>query len=283
MSKAELFEQQRSLLFAIAYRMLGSICDAEDMVQESFLRWQHVSSAVRSPKAYLTTMITRLCVDCLRSRKQQREHYVGIWLPEPLLTAETETPLELAALADSLSIAFLVMLEQLSPIERATFLLREVFDYEYRDIAAIVNKSEANCRQIVSRARRSLSHRSIDLCDYNLQQAQVEKFLSAWNAGDVAELIALMTEDVTYMSDGGGKVPATLKPLQGAQKIAQFLVAIRRSKLVPTFTPQTVQINGQPGIINFVDGSPQSTVSFEFVDGYIQSIFSVVNPAKLKW
>lgn len=281
MNCLEHFIEYRPVLFAIAYRMLGSVVDAEDMVQETFIRCQQATHVtVQSPKTYLSTIVTRLCIDHLRSARVKREKYIGSWLPEPLITESY--CVDRAELAESLSFAFLTLLECLSPIERAIFLLREVFDYDYVDIARIVDKSVPNCRQIFRRARQHLVLRKPNI-NTSLQQKEqiVERFLANWNQGDIKGLVTVMAEDVTFWSDGGGQVVAALKPLHGNLKVARFLSAIRSSKLLPTFTSQIAQINGQLGIINIVDNHPQSIFSFEFVDGYVQSIFAVVNPNKL--
>ncbi len=286
MNRLELFNQHRLLLFAIAYRMLGSVADAEDMVQEAFLRWQQASDQkVQSPKAYLSAIVTRLCIDHLRSAQREREQYVGTWLPEPLGTPQIANTADFAELAESLSIAFLFLLERLSPIERAVFLLREVFDYDYIEIGKIVDKSAANCRQIMHRARQNLSSRPPRYNSLLQQQEQVvEQFLQAWIGGDLQTLLALMTEDITSWSDGGGKVVAALKPLHGSGKVARFLLAIRSSKILPTLTSHLAQINGQLGIINYTDRYPHSVVTFDFSDDCrIRNIFAVVNPEKLKW
>lgn len=284
MNHLELFNQHRSLLFSIAYRMLGSVTDAEDMVQETFLRWQQVAETkVRSPKAYLSRIITRLCIDHLRSTRREREQYIGLWLPEPLNVGQVLDPANIVELTDSLSIAFLVLLERLSPTERAVFLLREIFDYDYADIERIVDKSETNCRQIMRRARQ---HLTAGRPHYNTsiqQQTElVEQFLQAWTEGDLYSLLALMAKEITLQSDGGGKVVAALKPLHGCMKVARFLLAIRRSKILPSFTSCFTQINNQPGIVNYVNGYPHSIVSFDFTDGRIQSIFAILNPEKIK-
>ena len=280
MNQVDLFNQHRSLLFAIAYRMLGSVSDAEDIVQEAWIRWQNTDT-VQFPKAFLSKIVTRLCIDHLRSARVKREQYVGAWLPEPLVTESITN--DSAELAESLSFAFLMLLECLPPTERAVFLLREVFDYSYDDIAKTVCKSVSNCRQIAHRARQHFSLRRSTFC-LNIQQQDqlVEQFLTSWNQGDLQKLLALMAEDVTLWSDGGGKVTAAEKPLQGCLKVARFLIAIRRSKLVPTLVPQVMLINGQPGLVNFVEGEPHSIFSFEFTSRGIQSIFGVVNPEKLK-
>ncbi|BAZ70839.1 RNA polymerase sigma-70 factor, ECF subfamily protein (plasmid) [Fischerella sp. NIES-4106] len=283
MKRLEIFNQYRSLLFAIAYRMLGSTADAEDMVQEAWIRWQSTQTAVQSPKAFLSSLITRLCIDQLRLARVQREKYVGIWLPEPLITETINQSEDHAELAESLSFAFLTLLECLSPTERAIFLLREVFDYDYSEIAITVGKSIPNCRQIVHRARQHLVLRRPSISP-SLQQKQkiVEEFVTSWNQGDLHQLIALMAEDITFWSDGGGQVTAAHYPLQGCQKVARFLIAIQRSRLIPTLNPQIVKINDQPGILNTVEGNLQSTFSFEFSGQIIKSIFAVVNPEKLK-
>jgi RNA polymerase sigma-70 factor, ECF subfamily len=283
MERLEIFNQYRSLMFAIAYRMLGSVTDAEDMVQEAWIRWQLTQTIVQSPKAFLSSLITRLCIDQLRSARMQREKYVGVWLPEPLITKAISELGDTAELAESLSFAFLTLLECLSPTERAIFLLREVFDYDYSDIAKTVGKSIPNCRQIVRRARQHLVLRRPSISpSFQQKEEIVKQFVMSWDQGDLHKLIELMAEDITFWSDGGGQVTAAQRPLQGCQKVARFLVALRQSRLIPTLNPQIVQINDQPGILNTVEGIPQSTFCFEFSGQIIQSIFAVVNPEKLK-
>lgn len=283
MSRLETFNQHRSLLFAIAYRMLGTVADAEDMVQETFLRWQQTAEAtVKSAKAYLSTIITRLCIDHLRSARVQREQYVGPWLPEPIITQQTADPAAQVELADSLSIAFLVMLERLSPIERAVFLLRDVFEYDYDEIAQIVGKSPANCRQILRRSRQHITAQRPRFPVSCHQQEQITaQFLEVCNQGDLQGLLALLAKDVAFWSDGGGQVAAALKPLHGAAKVARFLLVIR-SKWLSTAVAHIIKINGQPGLITLVDGYTHSVATFDIVDGYIQSIYMVRNPEKLK-
>jgi RNA polymerase sigma-70 factor (ECF subfamily) len=284
MSHLETFNQHRSLLFAIAYRMLGTVTDAEDMVQETFLRWQQTAEAtVKSAKSYLSTIITRLCIDHLRSARVQREQYVGPWLPEPIMTQQqTDDPAAQVELADSLSIAFLVVLERLSPIERAVFLLREVFEYDYDEIAQMVGKSPANCRQILRRSRQHITAQRPRFSVSQQQQEQITaKFLEASTQGDLQGLMSLLAKDVIFWSDGGGRVAAALKPLQGAVKVTRFLLAIR-SKWLSTSIAQIIEINGQPGMITRVDGCVHSVTTFDIVDGSIQSIYVVRNPEKLK-
>lgn len=261
--------------------MLGSVSDAEDIVQEAWIRWQNTDSTVRSPKAFLSKIVTRLCIDHLRSARVTREQYVGTWLPEPLVMESFTN--DSAELAESLSFAFLMLLECLPPTERAVFLLREVFDYSYDDVAITVGKSVANCRQIVHRARQHLELRkpAVDQSS-QVKDGLIEQFLVYWHEGDVRALTALLAEDVAFWSDGGGKVVAARKTLYGCQKVARFLVAIQRSRLTPALVAQRSVINGQPGIINFVDGKPHSIFSFEIGSDQIESIFAVVNPEKLK-
>lgn len=283
MERLEIFNQYRSLLFAITCRMLGSTTDAEDMVQSAWIRWQYTRATVQCPKAFLSSLITRLCIDQLRSARVQRERYFGIWLPEPLMTEQANDTADNAELAESLSFAFLTLLECLSPTERAIFLLREVLDYDYADIAKSVGKSISNCRQIVCRSRNNLViRRPNTIPSLQHKEEVVAQFLTSWNQGDLHSLVALMAENITFWSDGGGQVIAAQRPLHGCQKVARFLAVIRRTRLIPTLSSQIIQINGQPGILNIVQGKPQSIFSFEFVNEGIEAIFAVVNPKKLQ-
>ncbi|VEP18024.1 conserved hypothetical protein [Hyella patelloides LEGE 07179] len=289
----EEFNQYRSLLFAIAYRMLGSIMDAEDMVQETFLRWQQTSEQrVKSTKAYLTKIITRLCIDQLRSARVRREQYVGSWLPEPIVTESSNDPTKMVELTDSLTIAFLILLEQLSPLERAVFLLREAFGYEYSEIAQIVEKKPANCRQIARRARQHLTNRQSRRDPLrgarfktSLQQQEqlTRKFIAAFQQGDLQGLLDILAEDITFWSDGGGQVQACLKPLHGAAKVAGFLRAIyrRSQKLGLNYEFELVQVNGQPGIVYTSNGKLESVVAIDIVDNRIQYLYFMRNPNKL--
>ncbi|MFM7424963.1 MAG: RNA polymerase sigma-70 factor [Elainella sp.] len=286
MDRLELFSQHRALLFAIAYRMLGSVVDAEDMVQETFLRWQGATEPIHAPKTYLAAITTRLCIDYLRSARIQRERYVGSWLPEPLISNQVEAlidaPTDPVELADSLSFAFLTLLECLTPTERAIFLLREVFDYDYAEIAQIVGKTPPNCRQILRRARQHLARRPALHLPIQQRAELTEQFLTCWQQGDLKGLMTLMAEDVTFWSDGGGKAVAAQKPLHGAAKVARFLIAIQQSRILPRLRSQIVQINGQAGILNWAGSAPQSTISLHFVGQQVQTIFAVVNPDKLR-
>ncbi len=281
MGEVAAFDEYRPLLFAIAYRMLGSVMDAEDMVQETFLRWQAAPQAdVRAPKAYLTSVITRLCIDVLRSAKARREAYIGAWLPEPLVT-EGREGVEAAMLSDSLSTAFLVLLEQLGPTERAVFLLREVFDYEYAEIAAIVGKSEANCRQMVTRARQHIREGRPRVAVARPETERVfGRFVQSLAEGDVSGLLALLAPDVTLVCDGGGKATAARNPVHGPDRVTRFLLGIQR-KAPPGFTARLAWINGQPGVIGFVDGAPNLALSLAVEADRVVGVYLVLNPDKL--
>ncbi len=283
MTQVETFNQYRPLLFSIAYRMLGSVMDAEDMVQEAFLRWHRASeSEVTSTKAYLSTVVTRLCLDYLKSARVQREVYVGPWLPEPLLTKQTPDLIEKAELADSLSIAFLAVLETLSPVERAVFLLHEIFDYSYSEIALMVEKSEANCRQMVKRARQHLQERR-PRYDVSLEQQErmLQQFMKTCNSGDMTGFITLLTDDITLRSDGGGKVSAARNPLHGPDKVARFFLGIL-AKAPPSFKSRVAEVNGQPAIISYLDGKLYNVVTLDFTPDHIRAINIISNPDKLR-
>jgi RNA polymerase sigma-70 factor (ECF subfamily) len=282
-SRAEVFDRNRPLLFSIAYRMTGSVMEAEDAVQEAYLRWQQVSEdEVRSPSAYLSTVVTRLCIDRLRSARVRREKYVGPWLPEPVLGEQAQEIGGKAGLEDTLSMAFLVLLESLTPVQRAVFLLREVFDYEYAEIASLIGMSEANCRQISHRARQSVAARRPRFESSPQQEERLmEGFLQASLDGDMEALLALLSEDATLYSDGGGKTRAALRPIYGADKVARFFTGILRN-IPPDFAVRQRRVNGRPGLVGyFGDGSPQSVVSLEVAEGSITVIRLVVNPEKL--
>jgi RNA polymerase sigma-70 factor (ECF subfamily) len=281
MNSVDAFNHHRRLLFSIAYRMLGTVTDAEDMVQETFLRWQQTpQTKVKSAKNYLATTITRLCIDYLRSARVRREQYVGPWLPEPLATQQD--PAEHAELADSISMAFLVMLERLSPIERAVFLLREVFEYDYPEVAQIVGKSAENCRQILRRSRQHLAAERPRFPVSPQQQEQITvQFLDASTQGNLEGLLTLLAPDVTFWSDSGGQVAAALKPIYGSQKVARFLLAIQQ-KWLPTAITDLVEINGRSSILIRSGSDIHSVMTFEIVEGYIQTIYSVRNPEKLQ-
>lgn len=278
----ENFNQYRPLLFGIAYRMLGSAMDAEDIVQETFLRWQQASDdEIRSPKAYLSTIVTRLSIDHLRAAQTQREEYIGPWLPEPLLTTEDATIAETLELAESLSMAFLVVLESLAPIERATFLLREVFGYEYGEIAHIVGKSEINCRQIARRAKEHIATKRPRFDATREQQEEVtQRFVLACAGGDMQALLAVLAPDVVLKADGGGKVSAARKPIYGAEKVARALLGLLKL-LPPDLRVELAQVNAQPAIIGYSAGKPFYVTVLDIADGRVQGIYNVLNPDKL--
>jgi RNA polymerase sigma-70 factor (ECF subfamily) len=261
--------------------MLGSVMEAEDIVQEAFVRWQGASEGeVRSPRAYLSAVVTRLCIDQLRSARVRREEYVGPWLPEPL--PEEPDIADTAALNESLSMAFLVLLESLTPTERAVFLLREVFDYDYGEISHLVGKSEANCRQIARRARGYVAAQRPRFERSPEQEERLtESFLEACMDGDMEGLLGLLAEDIILWSDGGGKVRAALNPIRGSDKVARFFMGIL-GKAPPGLVVRQTKVNGQPGIIGYyADGQPQSVTTFDIADECIRAIHILVNPEKL--
>jgi RNA polymerase sigma-70 factor (ECF subfamily) len=277
------FDQYRSLLFSIAYRMLGSIADAEDMLQETFIRWQQAQAdEVQSPRGFLVTIISRLCINHLQSARVQREEYVGQWLPEPIVTDLGSDPLALIKVDESVSMAFLVLLERLTPIERAVLLLREVFEYEYAEIAAVLEQSEANCRQILRRARQHVSEMRPRFKVSRRQQTELlEQFLQAAENGNMEGLLALLSADVALHSDGGGKGVAVPNVVRGADKVSRGAVGAL-NKLVPKeVVRRVVQVNGMPGVVSYLHGKPFSVFTFDVVDGLIRSIYIVTNPDKL--
>ncbi len=277
------FDEYRPLLFSIAYRMLGSVMDAEDMVQEAFLRWRNVPSGeVQSPKAYLVTTVTRLCLDQLKSARARREEYIGPWLPEPLVTEGRQAVAEAAMLSESLSMAFLVMLESLTPTERAVFLLREVFDYEYGEIAAILDKSEDAVRQTAHRARGHVqAHRPRFHASREQGQRVLRRFTETLATGDMAGLLAVLAPDVTVWSDGGGKAAAARNPVHGPDNVARFMLGLVK-KAQAGFTARAVEMNGQPGVIAYVRGRPFLALTLDVAEEQIVGVRFVLNPDKLR-
>lgn len=284
MERLEIFNEHRRLLFSLAYRMLGTVADAEDMVQEAFLRWQAApDEEIKAPKAYLSAIVTNLCINYLTSARVRREEYVGPWLPEPLITDESQDPMRNIQMADSLSMAFMVLLESLTPTERACFLLREVFDYEYEEIARIVGKTEANCRQMVSRARLRIRERRprFDVSS-EMQTRLTGQFMQACASGDLQGLMSLLAEDATLVSDGGGRVTAARKPIQGADHIARFLAGLVKKAGPARLTIRPTLVNGQPGFIAYWDNRLVNVLSLDIADNRIRAIYIVVNPDKLR-
>lgn len=283
MNTVDEFEQARPLLFGLAYQMLGSVMVAEDLVQETFLRWQGVAGdAVSHPKAYLVTVLTHLCLDHLKASSTQREEYVGPWLPEPLVQERAPDASDALALADSLSTAFLLLLQQLAPVERAIFLLHDVFDYGFVEIAPVVGKSEANCRQIARRARQQLAARRPRFQPTPEQQTLlVQQFVQTCANGDMAALVSLLAEDAVLLSDGGGKAAAALKPILGADKVARFILSVL-AKAPPDVSLRFAEVNGQVGLILYTGERPYTVLTVDIVEGRIQTIYIVVNPDKLQ-
>lgn len=277
------FNEHRPLLFGIAYRMLGSVADAEDVVQEAYLRWQRADrSGVESPRAFLSSIVTRLSIDQLRSARVKREVYVGQWLPEPFVGGESDARSKLE-LAESLSTAFLMLLETLSPPERAAFLLREVFDYDYAAIAGMLDKTEANCRQMVKRARDRLAagHRRFEAEPAQYEQL-AERFMLALQQGDLDTLVASLTEDAALYSDHGGKVAAAKRTILTGDKVARFLIGVT-SRFAPDDTRTEIRtINGRPGIVVYTGERVDSVFTFDLRDGRIANIYVVRNPEKLR-
>jgi RNA polymerase sigma-70 factor, ECF subfamily len=282
-SRAILFEQSRKRLFGLAYRMLGSRADAEDMVQEAYLRWHQADPGeIRSPEAWLVTVVTRLCLDRVRSAAAERETYPGIWLPEPIISDPSPLPDEQLELSSNLSLAFMFLLERLSPQERAAFLLHDIFDCSYQEIARILDKSEVACRQIVSRARARVRRDQPRFQPDKEDQLRVmNQFAAALHAGDEQSLLALFAEDASLTPDGGGKVNAARNVIHGAARICRLFKHVAR-KLGDRLELKTVSINGEPGFMLVIDGRPFSALSFVTDGRRIHSLFQVLNPDKLK-
>lgn len=275
----EEFLAARPMLFALAYRMLGSTSEAEDVLQEAWLR-ASTAADVRNAEAWLTTVVTRICLDVLGSARVRREEYVGPWLPEPVVSTD-DGPEQAAELADSVSLAFLVLLEELSPAERAAFLLREVFRYDYADVAAMLDRSEASCRQLVSRAHQHVDDRRTRFtADRAKAQELSLTFLLACQTGDLQVVTSLLASDAVLVSDGGGKVSAARRPINGPDKIGRFLIGVLHKPGPPVdYLPATV--NGEPGVLGLVDGVVITAVAVEVVDDLITGIRIVSNPDKL--
>jgi len=279
-------DQLRPLLFSIAYRMLGTVSDAEDVVQEAYLRLHQSEGdgvVVQSDKAYLTTITTRLAIDHLRSARTRRETYYGPWLPEPLLTSTEPQGVALAEQNDSLTISFLVLLERLSPLERAVFLLREVFGYGYDEIGEIVDKSEPNCRQIIVRARRHVEQAKPRFETPSARQEQLaSSFLAAVQEGEVERLIHNLAEDVVFYGDGGGKGRGLPKPVFGAGNVARLLVGFFDGYRSIDARMQPVEVNGQPGLLAFdAEGRLINVLALDCAGGAVRTVRSIINPDKL--
>ena len=271
----ETYETLRPLAFSIAYRMLGSVSEAEDVVQEGLLRL-HRARDVQHPKAFVATVVTRLSIDELRSARARRETYVGPWLPEPIVTDSRPED-------DSVSMALLVTLESLNPVERAVFLLHDVFDYGYDEIAEIVGKSRENCRQLAVRARRHVeAHRPRFEPSREQREALAARFFEAIREGDVDGLVELLAEDAVATGDGGGKAAARRTPLHGGAKIARFMVGLMRLAERESYEFDFCEVNGRPGALIRQHGQVVSALSLEIADGRVTEFLSVANPDKLR-
>ncbi|WP_314615018.1 RNA polymerase sigma-70 factor [Streptomyces stackebrandtii] len=283
MSKVEEFEELRPLLFSIAYRILGSVSEAEDAVQETWLRYDLSGTRPTSTKAFLSATVTRISIDVLRSARVRREEYVGPWFPEPLLNDPYEDPARSAELADSVSMAALLLLERLSPLERAVFLLREVFGFSFEDVAEAVGRSEAACRQLLVRARRHMeAGRPRFAPDRKERQELATRFFDALKDGDVEGLQSLLSADVQLVGDSGGKTPQLARAVAGAQNVARLLASVFPWLLRIDVSLTPAEVNGQPGaVFRDREGRILHTMALDVVDGRIQAIRSVSNPDKL--
>jgi RNA polymerase sigma-70 factor, ECF subfamily len=278
-----MFQQQTPRLSGIAYRMLGSRADAEDVLQEAYLRWHQTDTeGVQTPEAWLVTTVTRLCIDRLRALRVEREAYIGPWLPEPLITGDSSPPDRRAELASDLSIAFLVVLERLAPEERAAFLLHEVFDCGYTEVARILGKTEAASRQMVHRARvRVRRARPRFAVSDTARIALLNQFVAAINARDQDTLLALFAEDATWTSDGGGQVVAARRVVHGAARLTRFVLGIARL-YQGRATYHVAPINGEAGLIICLDGRLDSILSIDTDGTRILAVYNILNPQKLQ-
>ncbi|MBS1797668.1 MAG: RNA polymerase sigma-70 factor [Acidobacteria bacterium] len=281
--KVEIFGHCRPRLFGIAYRMLGTHAEAEDILQEAYLKWHQArADEIETPEAWLVTVTTRLAIDRLRKASNERETYIGPWLPEPLVVSPGPTPEEEVELASNLSMAFMVMLERLSPVERAAFLLHDVFDCDYRDVARIVGKTETASRQLIHRARRRVR---TDKPRFETNERErrrlIERFTAAAHAGDERTLLALFADEAALISDGGGKATAARRVVRGKTKIAH-LFAVTGRKAAGALTNAFCPINGETGLLTFYAGKLFAATLFDIADGKIAKVYRVMNPDKLE-
>ncbi|HEY0604422.1 MAG TPA: RNA polymerase sigma-70 factor [Herpetosiphonaceae bacterium] len=277
------FEQERGRLFGIAYRMLGSIGEAEDIVQDAYLRWHTVAHQnVDNAQAFLVRMVTRLCIDALKSARHQRTEYVGPWLPEPLFVDDRQNPAAIQELADDLSMAFLLMLERLTPVERAVFLLRESFAFSYAEIGDVLGKSEQNCRQIARRARQHLdADEQLVPADPQEHDLLLTQFLHAARDGDVQNMVKLLAHDAVMYADSGGKAQAARNPVVSADHVARFMAGLVR-KFTEQVEVRLAKVNGRTGLLIYYQGHLLNVITFFIADGKIQRLFAVLNPDKLR-
>ena len=283
MSKVEEFEELRPLLFSIAYRILGSVGEAEDAVQETWLRFDGTATRPTSTKSFLSATVTRIAIDVLRSARVRREEYVGPWFPEPLLSDPYQDPARSVELADSVSMAALLLLEQLSPLERAVFVLREVFAFGFDEIATTVGRSESACRQLLVRARRHMADRRPRFAaDREEREELATRFFDALKDGDVGGLRELLAADVQFVGDGGGKAPQLAKAVAGAENVARVLGTVFPWLIRIDVSYEPHEVNGQPGaLFRDRDGKVLHTLALDVLDGRIQTIRAVINPDKL--
>lgn len=285
MSMEGLYQTYQPLLFSLAYRMLGSVMDSEDIVQEAFITFDQLPNReqIENKKAYLCKIVTNRCLDLIRSSAKKREVYVGPWLPEPLLEGENSPndPTHAFIQQESISTAYLLLLQQLNAIERAVFLLREVFQYSYDDIAEILGKSNANCRQIFHRAKKSMEYDLKKQPSISIAESTVKEFVQSILNGNVNQLLDLVSEDVAMYSDGGGKVKAAQVPIFGANRVVQLLQNLMKL-YAGKFTINYTSVNSLPGLILTIDDHLQYVYSFTFSGNQIQTIYTVANPDKLR-
>ncbi len=282
---ATTFEPLRGYLTGLAYRMLGSRAEAEDMVQEAYLRWHAADrSAVREPRAFLSRTVTRLCLNQIKSARAQREDYVGPWLPEPLLDDSALSVESAGEYANDLSVALLLTLERLSPLERAAFLLHDVFDMSFEQVAETLGREAAACRQLAARARNHVREEKPRFRPSAEEEARVfSAFTSALGSGDAAALSRVLAQDAVFYADGGGKVKAALKPIFGPQHIARFLLGVLRRYGSPDMQARPARINGMPGLVLLRPSGPFQTFALEVRDGLIARLYAVRNPDKLRY
>jgi len=285
----DVFNNDRPLLFSIAYRMLGSASDAEDVLQDAWLRYQRVErSTIRSPRTFATTIVTRLCLDRLKSARVKREQYVGPWLPEPVLTSEVDSPAVMIERSESVTLAFLVLLEKLSPEERAVFLLKDIFGYEHSEIADMLGTTTDNSRQLLHRAKARLQDgRPRPTGTAASRRAIAERFARAFSSGNAAELTALLAQDVSMLSDGGGKVSAARRPLDGREQVLNFLIGVHRiaekAGLIGRASLRIEDVNAEPALILRLERRLESVFVFSIDDDAITAIRVVRNPDKLAY
>ncbi|MGW1958051.1 RNA polymerase sigma factor SigJ [Streptomyces sp. NPDC001920] len=286
--------RERRQLINVAYRLLGSLAEAEDVVQEAYTRWYGMSQQQRegidSPGAWLTTVTSRICLDLLGSARARREHYVGEWIPEPLpdgtewlngrSSGTTVDPADRITLDESVNMAFLVVLESMTPAERVAFVLHDVFRYSFAEVAEIVGRTPAACRQLASSARRRIRAAQPSTVSASRRAGIVKAFKQAWEAKDIDALVGLLAPDATATGDGGGIVPAALHPVAGAEQVARFFAD--RAKAVPDVVVVECTVNGQPGLVAQLDGVAVSVLAFDIADDRIQRIWAVLNPEKLR-